>query len=410
MRDNSSKEKLLIIAGAGASIEFGMPSTQGISEILRNRRVQKIKDGRMLFNEIESEIKKYYGAAPKKCLIKKTNYEEVLYVLYYLDTLYDPNNKNPMMALVRPFSDESFIKKLKREIPRYSSSELSNILIDELLRFFRDKCKDIQKKFTNELDKLKCLLNRLSDKYEIGIISLNYDDIFYQAKPDLFTGFNPSGEFNPIEVINRSEWNFIYNIHGSVHFDMEQSGSELHKIFWRDLYYKYSGNAFGRNLINTTEGIDLPNSVIITGYEKAIQIQRMPFRTYYSMLDKLIFDADKFLTIGYGFADFHINNALRLINENRKRNVVIIDYSDDDADLTEVRASQSVKIHDLLNTIKIDHVEFIDRNSGYILSGGEFKKNKEFEISKNSNYPLSIWHNGFMEICENPDLLLNELK
>ena len=211
-----------------------------------------------------------------------------------------------MLAIIRPFNEESFIKNLKINISQYSSSQLSNLLIDELLKVFRDKCRTIQTKYTNELNKLKDLLWKLSDKYEIGIISLNYDDIFYQAKPDLFTGFNSSGEFSPIETINRKEWNFIYNMHGSVHFNMEQSGNELHKIFWRDLNYKYSGNAFGRNLINTTEGIALPNSVIITGYEKAIQLQRTPFRTYYSALDRLIFEADKFLIIGYGFADFHI--------------------------------------------------------------------------------------------------------
>lgn len=408
MKFMEKREKILIIIGAGASLNFGMPSTNKISEILRNRHVHKIKDNIDLYNEIENKVTEYYNSSHKARLIKKTNYEEVLYVLYYLDTLYDPYNINPMLALIRPFNEESFIKNLKINIPQYSSSGLSNLLIDELLKVFRDKCKNIQTRYKNELNKLKDLLCKLSDKYEIGIISLNYDDIFYQAKPDLFTGFNSFGEFSPIETINRKEWNFIYNIHGSVHFNMEESGNELHKIFWRDLNYKYSGNSFGRNLINTTEGIALPNSVIITGYEKAIQLQRMPFRTYYSVLDRLIFEADKFLIIGYGFADFHINNALNLMNENRKRNVLIIDYSDDSQDPIAMRNNNFT--YNLFKTITANGYEFVGRNSDYRLSAEEFKKNKEFEVSKNPDYPLSFWHNGFKEICNNPKLLLNELK
>ena len=396
------REKLLIIIGSGASVDFDMPSTDDISKIYR------IKDNLYLYNEIESEIEKYYNLAPKKGLIKKTNYEEVLYVLYYLDTLYDPNNINPILALIKPFSDDSFIKNLKGKNPYYSSSQLSNVLIDELLKVFRDKCKTIQTKYTNELNKLKYLLGKLSDKYEIGIISLNYDDIFYQAKPDLFTGFDSFGIFNPIEVINRKEWNFIYNIHGSVHFNMEPSGNALHKIFWRDLNYKYSGNAFGRNLINTAEGISLPNSVIITGYEKAIQIQRAPFRTYYSVLDRLIFEANKFLIIGYGFADFHINNALNLINENRERNVVIIDYSDDKQDPLAFRCDNFT--YNLFETISANTEEMGTINSISPPTIADFKKCKKFDVSRNPDYLLSFWHNGFKEMCNNPKLLLNELK
>ena len=40
----------------------------------------------------------------------------------------------------------------------------------------------------------------------------------------------------------------------------------------------------------------------------------------------------------------------------------------------------------------------------------DLKYNKEFEISKEPNRPLSIWHNGFLEACRNPDLIINELK
>ena len=39
----------------------------------------------------------------------------------------------------------------------------------------------------------------------------------------------------------------------------------------------------------------------------------------------------------------------------------------------------------------------------------ELKANKEFEVSNDSKRPLSIWHNGFLEACLNPHLIINEL-
>ena len=401
-----SKKKLLIVIGAGASKEFDFPLADEVSVLFRRWKLRKIKDGIVLYNEIEEKIQNYYNLNSKEgSSVKKTNYEEILYILYYLDTLLDTSNyQNPILAFIKL----SFFANIENKLSQYDFSNYSSLLIDTLLKYFRDKCKRISIEHADELDRVRLLLKKISTKYEIGIISLNYDNIFYQAKPDLFTGFDLSGKFQPLDVLKRQEWNFIYHLHGSVHFNMKGYENDLHKIFWENnLDANFSQNSFGKDLISTQEGIGLPNSVIIAGYEKANQIQRQPFRTYYSILDKLIHETDKFLIIGYSFADFHVNNALELIKENGKRNVVIINYSDDNQNPTAFRHDNFTC--NLFKTIPANGDKMCTKNFDIPPIIAELKKNKEFEISKNKNYPLSIWHNGFMEICNNIDKLLDEL-
>lgn len=409
MNNGNYKQKLLIIVGAGASIEFGMPSANAISGIFRDLNIRKVKEDVVIYNYIEDNIQKYFNLNPKKGLIKKTNFEEVLYLLYFIDSLYNSNYKNPISVFIDPLNKTQFFTEIKDKISEFNFSNIANLLIDYLLKYFRDKCKDIQRKYNDELSKVRCFLEELSKEYEIGIISLNYDDIFYQAKQSLFTGFNSDGEFKPLDVLDRDKWDFIYYLHGSVHFDMKISETDSHKIFWQDnLNNEFSANSFGRNLNKTMEEVILPNSVIIAGYEKTNQIQRNPFRTYYSIFDKLVYKADKFLVIGYGFGDIHVNNALNLIKENRKRNIVIIDYSCDTQDPMAFR--HDMFSYNLFKTIPASASQMGSKDSVATPSISFLKEKKEFEISKNAEYPLSLWHNGFIEICDNIDLLIKELK
>lgn len=409
MNNGNCKQKLLIIVGAGASIEFGMPSANAISDIFRSLKIKNIKKDVDIYNHVEDKIQKYFDSNPKNGLIKKTNFEEVLYFLYFIDSLYTSNYKNPLSALISHLDETSFFAEIKYKISELNFSDIANLLIDYLLKYFRDMCKDIQRKYSDKISKVRCLLEELSEEYEIGIISLNYDDIFYQAKQNLFTGFNSEGEFKPLDVIDRNKWDFIYYLHGSVHFNMRIHKTELHEIFWQeDLKVEFSQNSFGRSLNRTMEEVALPNSVIIAGYEKTNQMQRNPFRTYYSIFDKLVYKAAKFLVIGYGFGDIHVNNALSLIKENRKRNVVIIDYSSNNQDPMAFR--NDVFTYNLFKTIPVDVNEIGSKDSAIPPCVSSLKEKKEFEISRKAEYPLSLWHNGFMEICDNIDLLLKELK
>ena len=60
-------------------------------------------------------------------------------------------------------------------------------------------------------------MTALRDIFDVGIYNLNYDAVALTAWPEAFTGFNSAGDFDPITVHQRREWDFLYHLHGSVY-------------------------------------------------------------------------------------------------------------------------------------------------------------------------------------------------
>jgi len=229
--------------------------------------------------------------------------------------------------------------------------------------------------------------------------------------PDLSTGYNrETGEFDKIKFYN-DDWNFCYHLHGSVYFDMNRKGLSTHEISWNnDLSSDFDTKSQERSVDFTSEGNYNLNSTIITGLDKANQVLREPFRQYYMKIDKLIHESDAILFIGYGFNDLHLNKLFpsHRINPTKKRQVVVIDYFSDETKALIKR--QDAWPHKLFETIPYNSHEMgngsINVPPETII---EYKKNKTFEFSRNEKYPLSIWHNGFINACENMEIIKKEL-
>jgi SIR2-like domain len=120
----------------------------------------------------------------------------------------------------------------------------------------------------------------------------------------------------------------LLHLHGSVHFDMNLTAKGLHDIVWQDdLNKQFHQNSFGRDSVQTTEGNEFPTSSIIVGYGKTEQIQRAPFRTYYSDLVRLVHESDAVLFLGFSLIDSHVSQAFTDYRDGRDRPVVFIDYA-----------------------------------------------------------------------------------
>lgn len=412
-----AKKKVLIIVGAGASIELGMPSIVDIDNLFNKWALEELPladDGdQSLYGYIRERINNYYSHNPKSGLRKKTNFEEVLYVILELSTILgDKNLRYPINSLIQ--LDKPTTIKLEGKTTDLNSYELRNLLyllIDNLLYEFRQRCINVQTEKISEFKIFQEFMVTLHDEFDVGFVSLNYDNLITQAIPNLFTGFNKlTGEFNPSDVYKRKKWEFIYHMHGSVHFDMQGMKQDMHAIKWNvDLNSHFQQNSQGRSPQETNEEIYFPTSVMIVGYGKVNQIQRLPFRTYYSQLDKLIDCADAFLFLGYGFNDIHLNNCFHSIRKEQvKRPVVIVDYSNDKQDPLQFRHDKWV--YNLSNSIAFDaHRMTGESTVATAPSIYELKKNREFEISRDPSFPLAIWHGGFIDACSNYEKVKQKL-
>ena len=413
------KKKLMAVVGAGASVELGMPSVKCIDELMckwaREDFPLAYDSNQSLYSYIRDQINEYYSRHPKSGLRRETNFEEVLYVCLQLAAILEDNNymhpTNAFLSVKRLPKIELF-----QEEKNTQGSDLKllvSILKDKLGSEIRERCKLVKSCYKHKFDKFKKFVKQLYDSYDVACINLNYDNLFYQACPRVFTGFDSDGGFDIDSVYSRDTWRLIFHVHGSVHFDMpKKDANKPPEIRWNsDLELVNNANSFGRSSQYTLEGMWFPTSTIIAGYGKPYIItQRAPFSTYYSRIGQIAHEADAFLFLGYGFGDYHLNSYIQNIRqEKRKKPAVVIDFASDCEEPMEIRGDRWKT--DLCETLHVNGSDMGARRRSGLLPIANLKSNCEFEIFKNSNCdPLSVWYGGFLKACEYYSKIESELE
>lgn len=411
--------KLLIIVGAGASLDFGMPSVKEIDKLFEEwgKSILPLKDDeqKSLYSWVKDRLSNHVSQNPNNRLNNLINFENILFTIQNLYTISKDEQWLYFNNRLKPFIDlhdfPEIISFGKEKIAdAYDFHFLHSYLVDKLLDYFRNKCKTITQDKKNEINSLKIFFESLKNDFKIGFINLNYDNIILSSLPDLRTGFNKlTGEFSRDELY-KPDWNFCYHLHGSVHFDMKSRNKEdMHKIYWNeDLNSQFSQNSSGRSGSYTSEGLDHLNSCIIAGLDKSNQILKEPFGQYYMQLDKLIYESDCILFIGYGFNDLHLNSFFPFIryDKSKLRKVVIIDWAADDEDGINYR--HDGWSHGVFMTFPFNGYEMGNGKSKLPQPALYFKKSKTFEKSSNPQYPLSIWYNGLKDATKYVDKIKEE--
>lgn len=410
------KKKLLITVGAGASIDFGLPSVRDVDSIFdtcaghlfplssdpTSNRYRYCRDA----------IETYYGTASKPALRKSVNFEEVLYQL----NLLVPYHSDPMRTHGSNALLASILLPVVLEFGRSPAAVDGNVLrhmgsalIDVLVDHFIDACAQLATRKAAEITQLGEFLAAIREDFDIGIVTLNYDNVFTQACPDLYTGFDSvTGKFEPLSVLRRDDWNFIYHLHGSVHFAMTGTGHDMHGINWAAIPAKgHEVHSSGRNDQDSMEGVAYPTSTIVAGYGKTQQILRQPFRTYYAQVNRLVHEADSLLFLGYGFGDLHLNAAFSEARD-RRRPVVIVDWANDDQDPLPFRNDSWS--YQLFNTLPGNASRMSSPGHCAAASIDELKKANEVEVSNDPDYPLAVWYNGLLAACQHSGKILSHLR
>ncbi|HAJ27436.1 MAG TPA: hypothetical protein DCG53_09380, partial [Syntrophus sp. (in: bacteria)] len=324
------KNKLLVLVGAGASVDLGMPSSEMIHDLFNEWAQEEFplagQGDSNLYSYIAEQISSFYKGNPKPGLRKHINFEELLYVILQLSQFrHRDNYNNPLLAFIScQEMPPVYHHGVKTHVDGFLLYWLAGFLIDKLLQHFRIICKSVNRE-SNDFKKHMYFWEKLRGDYSLGIFNLNYDNLILQALPGIGTGFSPdNGSFNAPSLMQAISWDFCYHIHGSIHFNMGNFDS-MHRIYWQnDLDAQFSQNSAGRNPRSTREGYDFPTSVIIAGYEKLHQIRREPFRSYYNCLERAMFEADALLLAGYGMGDEHINCIFEEYFEKNLRKPVFI--------------------------------------------------------------------------------------
>lgn len=347
------KKKVLLITGSGASISVGFPSVRDIDEFYLNYSEQFYKldeESRSPCHLIKKKLERHQilrkeintlSANPEvgfpghkyKGFPYEPNFEAIHYVLNMLISILTKDSIIPSNKTAeRDYLPLYQILKLDDGLASLSAQRLwflEKTLNNEIFKLMLSRCESTVSNPT--FWKHSDFYNNLNKRSILSIATLNYDNVVIKALPQFDTGFDKrNGQFKPQRLMNDS-WNTYLPLHGCVHFAVptDKSYSELHwkrKPSVEDISIDYKQ-------MRSDEGFLISKQPLVIGYNKPDVILSNPYRCYFSLLERLIYEADILLICGYGFGDLHLNrylSALRYYRTNMVKRIVIIDKKPSD--------------------------------------------------------------------------------
>lgn len=400
------KKKLLLVTGAGASIDFGFPSVAKIDGLLTKYAASTCNCP--CLSDPYTYLKSCIGYKHDNTSF---NYEELLYLMERIENSQTECNDDVSrkLFLLSPSFCRVFLNSYRN---------LRSILIDKLLDYMRTRSQAWRNdpQLFNKFQKFQHFLYSIQKDYDISFVTTNYDNILTEIFPDYNTGFDENGVFQRAQLYNDPNWNKGIYLHGSVHFNMRDSiGVNLHAIFWENnLASNFNQNSYGRSKIYTPEGNQILSSTIIAGLDKTKQLLKEPFLQYYTLLDRLVFEADAILFIGYGFNDIHLNNVFSAltVKSKHKKKVVVIDFKNNEVNPMEY--AQNNKWNRAVQyTLSFDAANLRHKKGKtkyeIATSPEKLKKLKILEYAKGTHHNVALWYDGLMSACEHADRIIKHL-
>lgn len=408
---NRRKRKLLVILGAGTSIPCEMPS---VTEI--DRRMEEWSRswtypvtfpqgtaGNGIFNDLWRFLETYNARKPQPQLGPRLNFERVLGEMISLASwMTPPPFGNALQEAVRDgLPSNSFTWPSHDERDYYYRNliiEQLSSLLKNLASFMRKRCAVFESALPS-FELYRGILNDLTVEFDVGIYNLNYDDLAVRSWPEGFTGF-PNGHFDACAVASRQEWDFIYHLHGNVHYSLNGPPME-HSVEWKD---DLNGTFDDSRVLepNLASGfIPIIPSTLIAGGYKLDQLLADPSQSIYAALVRHVHQADAVLVAGYGFGDVHVNRALRnrfkrsSIGPNGRPPVVLLTKTTLPGPLIADRQGHEFFAWEMTHTFKTTF-PISSGTPGAQFSLPELLNQNEFEHDYSQR--VAVWHGGFTEV------------
>lgn len=196
-------------------------------------------------------------------------------------------------------------------------------------------------------------LRTLHEDTSLKVFSLNYDNLAFGSGVDFYTGFERQGR-NYAEFVPRYPWpteqDYLCQLHGSVHFGYRESPSHIVRFdditkareTWKS-YVEESDSVNGSHTFHFRDRLYVPLQdggtaligPMISGLRKVDKttVGFAPYSYYINAMRNEAFRVRKWLIIGYGFGDQHINRILSEahdyhVEKNTDHRIAIIDYHD----------------------------------------------------------------------------------
>lgn len=298
--------KLLVFAGAGASVSLGYPTTKQFNDelpedIKKNSIYSTLLSSSLMLPEDTPEDRRFL----KEVGIQPIDIERILWrlkeisnplILAQNDSIFWEKHaevRDPMFNFLKQIQDlQSEIEK--QIYNAYSSTKLKDKRMSHMDYWLTPS-----------------LLKHISNIYDIEIFTTNYDRAIEKVIED--NGLDYTNPFNnrPFsDGLKIDEWS-----HGKA-FTRSVWLTKLHgSINWR-----YGNDE--QQIIQADESHSEKNSILYPGFKG--KPEKTPFKEFHQYFAGCLEKCDTFLILGFSFRDEHIND---LTKDNLKRGsrVVIVD-------------------------------------------------------------------------------------
>ena len=387
------KKRALVLTGAGASLDFGAPSTATLTKAIEKKvcadKWMQENDSDCAYFEISKTLVRYlHGDADA------VNFEHIYHCAHELLSTFEPTPSaaNEYRPILVPF--------IKRQI--VAEEQALQALVERMAEFIFTELSAVCEKPTRSLDPLAAFLAKLREDYITRIYTVNYDDFLLQAATDLYTGFERAPSPDAKSFDGRAFWqetdaDCVFHLHGSVHLGFglpPAPNADLGALYWfDDRATALRHSSFNGSGEQKMDGSQVMRTAVITGLDKLSHLQRQPFSHYYASMARDAMMADIIYVIGSSLGDLHLNTWL---SEARRRNpmppLVFIDYwRDSFADDTFSKLEHK--------TIEMFHALRMHVSASY----RGVKYGTGWTLAKDRT--CAIWDKGFLAFLRLPDEL-----
>ncbi len=329
------KKRALILTGAGASIDFGAPSTTCLTnsverKILADGWMQRC-GGDQAWSEIRETLSRYFSDGADGLLSPNAvNFEHIYHCAHELLSTFEPSKgaAREFLPVLVPFIerrtalDAEALRQLVTRIAAFIFAEISAVC-----------------EHGSDLSLLTTFLETLRRDHTVRIYTTSYDNFLLRAAPDLHTGFDSRRHPGAKPFDGKAFWSTFqrdsaFHLHGSVHLSFgfpHAPDADLGSLYWYDdpAVALQNSNHTGSDE-RRMDGGGTVRTVIITGLDKLSSLQRQPFSHYYASMARDAMEADIIFVIGSGLGDLHLNTWL---GQARRRDppppLVFVDYWSD---------------------------------------------------------------------------------
>lgn len=392
-----------------------MPALGQIDDLIRGwarewQPEQPVNADCDVFNVLWDVVERYYESNHYGI---RPNFERVLGNMTALASwLSPPPFGDPLVRVVRDGAPVGALNWLfdpdDPNASRVHVLKQQTFLLERLAKHMRECCRRLDPEHP-VLSDYREFFRVLHEHFDLGIYNLNYDTVARTAWPAAFCGFDPYGRFDPLDIIRRRDWGFLYHLHGSVH---QSITSYPERIAWkRDLHDAFTDQVDVAPAM-AQEFRWTPLTTVVAGGFKLDQLTADPYQTFYSAIVRHVQEADAILIAGYGFGDFHINKALQNRFEGTEDEapfpqVVIVTQSRPECRLTAFHQSHQFWAWEMTHTLKTRFSTGTELPSESTRRVAEFIDHGTFETDMANR--VAIWHRGFHDATSFVDKIVERI-